>query len=131
MDEIDKEILAILTENSRLSNKEIGQLIHMTGQAVGNRITKMIENGTIKKFTIEINRQRTQFIRIYMDSNRFEAFEKMVNAHEEITSFCKISGQACYMVTAHFTDEALGEFIDELADWARYTIETVLSDRLD
>lgn len=41
MDIIDEQILAILKHNSKLSNKEIGEMVHLTGQAVGNRILKL------------------------------------------------------------------------------------------
>ncbi|WP_205757149.1 winged helix-turn-helix transcriptional regulator [Macrococcoides goetzii] len=52
MDYTDLKILKILRENSRLTNKEIGEKIHMISQAVGNRINQLIERGEISKFTI-------------------------------------------------------------------------------
>ncbi|MDA6151480.1 AsnC family transcriptional regulator, partial [Escherichia coli] len=38
IDQIDFQILRLLTENSRIQWKDLGEQIHMTGQAVGNRI---------------------------------------------------------------------------------------------
>ncbi|MDN6689735.1 MAG: AsnC family protein, partial [Lactococcus sp.] len=45
LDNIDHQILAYLKSNAKLTNKDIGQLIHMTGQAVGIRINKLIDAG--------------------------------------------------------------------------------------
>lgn len=40
IDSIDFQILQLLNKNARIQWKEIGGKIHMTGQAVGNRIKK-------------------------------------------------------------------------------------------
>ncbi len=40
IDSIDFQILQLLNKNARIQWKEIGEKIHMTGQAVGNRIKK-------------------------------------------------------------------------------------------
>jgi predicted HTH transcriptional regulator len=57
MDQIDEKILALLQENSRLTNKEIGAQVFLSGQAVGNRIGALIDAGIIEKFTISLNRK--------------------------------------------------------------------------
>lgn len=66
MDLQDKQILDLLMENSRLTNKEIGERIHMTGQAVGNRIIRLMEEGTLEKFTIKVHYETKQFIYLYI-----------------------------------------------------------------
>jgi Lrp/AsnC family leucine-responsive transcriptional regulator len=44
-----------MTKNARIQWKEIGEKIHMTGQAVGNRIKKMEDNGIIRTYSIVID----------------------------------------------------------------------------
>lgn len=129
MDDIDKQILAILSKNSRLTNKEIGQTIHMTGQAVGNRILNLQNKEIIKSFSININYQQTQFIKVYMDTNKFKEFERTMNTFLEVEAIFKTSGQACYMIISHFNEGDLADFIETLSKWARYSVETVISDR--
>lgn len=129
MDIIDQKILDILSQNSKLTNKEIGEMIHMTGQAVGNRILKLQERGIIQRFSIVINYPHTQYIRFFMDSNKYVAFETYVNTYPEVTSIQKVSGQACYMIVSHFTELNLAKFIEEISKWGRYSVETVLSDK--
>lgn len=129
MDNTDQQILAILKENSQLTNKEIGKIVHLTGQAVGTRITKLREKGRIARFSIDINYDQTQFIRVFMDSNRYTPFERTINTYSEVTSFYKVSGQACYMIIAHFKADQLAEFIETVSKWGRYSVETVVADR--
>ncbi|MBF2453691.1 Lrp/AsnC family transcriptional regulator [Listeria seeligeri] len=129
MDSMDKKIIEILQENSRLTNKEIGMMIHLTGQAVGNRIIKLVENGIIRKFSVEIEYPKTQFIRVFMDRNNFSDFEQFVNSYEAVSSIYKVSGQACYMVIGHFLDDSLNEFIQEISKYGRYSVEAVVADK--
>ena len=131
MDDIDEQILTLLEHNSRLSNKELGELVHLTGQAVGARILKLQEKGIIRRFTIERQRQQTQFIRIFMDNNRFTSFERTVNRFPEVSSLFKVSGQACYMIIAHFPETQLPVFIEEVSKWARYSVEVVVADKTE
>jgi Transcriptional regulators len=131
MDEIDKNILTLLKENSKLSNKEIGEKIFLTGQAVGNRITNMINSGIIEKFTISISDsyQETQFIRIFLNDSYFEKIEKLINQFEDIQDFYKVRGQACYVVVSHFSNDSLNHFIESLSKYARYSVESVISNK--
>ncbi|MTD41855.1 AsnC family transcriptional regulator [Erwinia sp. CPCC 100877] len=129
MDSIDEQILAILTENSRLTNKEIGAKIHLTGQAVGARILKLQEKGIIEHFSVKLKREHLQFIRVFMDSNRYASFEQTINTYAAVASIYKVSGQACYVIVAHFSQTELAAFIEELSKWGRYSVETVVADK--
>lgn len=129
MDSIDQEILTILMQNSQLTNKKIGEKIHMTGQAVGNRILKLQEKGLIHHFSIKINYPYTQFVRIFMDTPQFNQFEQLANSYKEVEAIYKVSGQACYMLICHFSQTSLSEFIEAISKWGRYSVETVVADK--
>jgi Lrp/AsnC family leucine-responsive transcriptional regulator len=129
MDSIDEQILAILTENSRLTNKEIGAKIHLTGQAVGARILKLQEKGIIDHFSVKLKHTQMQFIRVFMDSNRYAAFEQAVNTYSAVSAIYKVSGQACYVIIAHFSQAQLTAFIEEVSKWGRYSVEAVVADK--
>jgi len=131
MDQIDKQIIKLLQRNSRLTNKEIGKSIHLSGQAVGNRVNRLLDDSIISNFTIAINYDNTQYIRLFMNQPSFFTVEKIVNTFEEVTSFDKVSGQACYLIIAHFTPKRLNEFIETISKWARYNVETTLVNKLE
>ncbi|MFC3932191.1 Lrp/AsnC family transcriptional regulator [Streptococcus dentapri] len=126
MDQIDQQILNSLKSNSRLTNKEIGEAVHLTGQAVGNRIIKLQEEGLISAFSVNIHYPNQQFIMVYMDSNQFKTFEAFINSCPEIDEFYKVAGRACYLLKSHFSDDELKSFLEELTNWGRYNIESIL-----
>jgi Lrp/AsnC family transcriptional regulator, leucine-responsive regulatory protein len=47
LDEFDREILALLQKNNRLSQREIGEVVHLSSSAVNRRIVAMEEAGII------------------------------------------------------------------------------------
>jgi DNA-binding Lrp family transcriptional regulator len=53
VDEVDEKILQLLEQNSRATYVEIGHTIGLSEGAVRNRVQGLVENGVIKKFTIE------------------------------------------------------------------------------
>ena len=126
LDSIDHKILTILKNDSRLSHKEIGEMVHRTGQAVGQRIAKMQNEGLIQKYSIVIQHNATQFIRVMMQNNRFAEFEVFTQQFEQIESCFKVSGSACYMLVAHFEHSALNHFIEQLSDWGQYSVDSVV-----
>ncbi|WP_081301196.1 Lrp/AsnC family transcriptional regulator [Gilliamella sp. wkB178] len=87
MDKKDRAILDQLKINSRQSWKEIGNKVFLSGQAVGQRVYELQANNIIEKFTIKEKTEYTQFITIFMNSNQFELFEKIVKSFQEILEF--------------------------------------------
>jgi Lrp/AsnC family transcriptional regulator, leucine-responsive regulatory protein len=61
VDELSLKILALLQENSRMSNSEIGRQIGLSSPAVNDRIKKMERLGIIKKYTVEIDQKKLGF----------------------------------------------------------------------
>lgn len=55
LDSTDLLILDILSQNSRITMKELGKRVHLTGQAVSARVAKLEDNGVIEGYTIKVN----------------------------------------------------------------------------
>lgn len=75
LDHIDYQILQLLSENARIQWKDLGNQIHMTGQAVGNRIKKLEDNGVIHSYSLVVDELKlglsyTAFVIIYLQSDR-------------------------------------------------------------
>ncbi|MFB5193903.1 Lrp/AsnC family transcriptional regulator [Neobacillus sp. KR4-4] len=128
MDEIDFQILKLLKENSRRQWKEIGELIHMTGQAVGNRIRRMEEERIIEQYTISVNELKIgksiqAFIMVFLKSNRHLEFQNYLKENSDITEVHRISGEGCYMIKASISDQvALNKTLDDILKYANYRI---------
>lgn len=53
--EMDKCILDELSLNSGITMKELGEKVHLTGQAASARVMKLEDSGVIEGYTINVN----------------------------------------------------------------------------
>lgn len=128
IDNVDLQIIDILCENSKLSFKEIGEKIHLTGQAVGVRINKLIDEGIIKNFTVNINKEKlgikiTAMITIIMNSHEHSRLKKLIDSTDMIVEAFKISGDGCYLLRVETSsNEMLDSLLDEINQFANYRL---------
>ena len=55
MDKTDEQILQILRTDSRLAFVDIAKKVDLSEAAVRRRVSNLVKDGTIKKFTIEVD----------------------------------------------------------------------------
>lgn len=55
IDRIDRRIVEALIENARMSMREIGERVHLSGQAVRNRIDRLEEAGVLRRYTLNVD----------------------------------------------------------------------------
>ena len=122
MDKKDRAILNELRINSRQSWREIGEKVFLSSQAVGQRVQELLNNHSILRFTIKEQRNQLQFITIYMNTNQFESFEKLVKSYAEVSEFYKIIGDGCYLIVSQFDSNTLKLFLNKIENFARYKV---------
>lgn len=128
MDQIDFQILRILQENSRKSWKEIGELLHMSGQGIGNRIHRMENEGVIEKFTVIINDAKIgktiqAFITVFMKTTAHHHFHSYIRKNPAIIEAHKISGEGCYLLKASVSShEELNAMLDDILKYGNYRV---------
>lgn len=128
LDQTDIKILNLLKENSRLQWREIGELVHLTGQAVANRIKKMEQSGVIEKYTIISNNSKpgkslTAYITVFMKTSNHPAFIQFVKSNKAIVECHRISGDGCYLLKANVTNEEnLMCLLNKILDFGNYRL---------
>jgi Lrp/AsnC family leucine-responsive transcriptional regulator len=128
IDNVDLEIINILCKNSKLSFKEIGGEIHMTGQAVGIRINKLIDDGIIENFTINFNKEKLginiiAMIKVYMKTNDHGKIKKLIDNTDEIVEAFRVSADACYFLKVETgSNEVLNNLLDKINEYANYQL---------
>ncbi|MBW9151889.1 Lrp/AsnC family transcriptional regulator [Clostridium estertheticum] len=128
LDQTDIQILSLLTKNSRMQWQEIGEEVHLTGQAVKNRINKMEKSGVIKGYTVNINpemlgKNLTAFITIFMKTTDHLSFKKYINNNSLVTEAHRISGDGCYMLKLTASTQAeIVDFLDEILKYGNYKL---------
>ena len=62
IDNTDMHILKELTKNSRITMKELGEKVHLTGPATSARVAKLEDNGIIEGYTIKVNQVKMGYL---------------------------------------------------------------------
>jgi Lrp/AsnC family transcriptional regulator, leucine-responsive regulatory protein len=128
LDNIDFQILRLLSENSRIQWKDLGEQIHMTGQAVGNRIKKLEESGVIKAYSLIVDEMKlglsyTAFVIIYMKTANHDSFIRFVHDRNEVLEVHRVSGEGCYHLKIKVkSQDQLNLFLNDLLEYGNYSI---------
>jgi len=132
IDELDRKILEMLKKNARLQWREIGEEIHLTGQAVGERVRRLIANNVITGFHAAVHEnfhdeKRTDFVSVIMTSSNHQRFVSMIQEIDEITELYRISGNSCYMLKVECnSQDELNEILEKLLSYANYSLNSVV-----
>ena len=135
LDNIDVQILRLLSENSRIQWKDLGEQIHMTGQAVGNRIKKLEDSGVIKAYSIIVDEMKlglsfTAFVIIYMKTSNHDPFLRFIQQRKEVVEAHRVSGEGCYhMKVKVTTQEQLNLFLNEILEFGNYALYLSIQER--
>lgn len=115
--------------------KELGEKVHMTGQATTNRVLRLEEKEIIKGYTTLLDHNKLgyvvhAFITIFMHDFNHKSFLLFTEKQGQfIVHNFKISGDGCYLIEARFpSNEELDTFLNELNQIANYKLSLVIND---
>lgn len=134
IDQTDQLILDMLSENSRISMKELGEKVHLTGAAAAARVMKLLDNGVITSCSIEVNQLKIgypvhTFINIFIPDISHHSYLDFLLKHPEyVINNYKVSGEGCYLLEGRFpSNEMLDNFLTGLNKYANYKLSIVIS----
>lgn len=128
LDTTDLAILNLLKENSRRQWREIGELVHLTGQAVAMRIRRMEELGIIEGYTVKLNNDKlgkplVAFITVFMKDTNHASFQTFIKQEELIMEVHRISGEGCYWLKAQLRSQVeLNHLLNKLLLYGNYRL---------
>ncbi|MCG7218215.1 Lrp/AsnC family transcriptional regulator [Paenibacillus mucilaginosus] len=133
MDQTDSHILAELSKNSRITMKELGGKVHLTGQAAASRVAKLEDTGVIEGYSIKINQSKLgcfmhTFITISTNTHNHQPLLSYIKKQEHyIINNYKISGDGCYLLECRFpSNEHVDQFLVGLSEHANYKLSIVI-----
>jgi len=96
IDLIDLKILEELKSNSRISFNDISKKIDKTEATVRRRVKKLLDDGTIKRFTVEYNidtkEKVSATVKIIPDFKEIKRILRELSEVDEITNIWRLSG---------------------------------------
>ncbi len=133
LDNTDLLILDKLSKNSRITMKELGEKVHLTGQATSVRVAKLEDIGIIEGYTIKINQVKMGYvihamISVITQSTYHDPYLTYINSQEDyVINNYKISGDSCYLLECKFpSNEVLDEFLIGLNKYVNYKLSIVI-----
>ncbi|QIZ08089.1 Lrp/AsnC family transcriptional regulator [Priestia megaterium] len=134
LDSTDIRIIDELSKNSRITMKELGEKVHLTGQAASARVAKLEDKGIIEGYSIKVNQAKMGYsvhaiIHIYTKSTNHQPYLSFVKKQEHyVINNYKISGESCYLLECKFpSNEILDEFLTSLSNFVSYKLSIVIS----
>ncbi|MZQ83020.1 AsnC family transcriptional regulator [Paenibacillus sp. 5J-6] len=129
IDDIDLRILYALLDNALLTHKEIGESVHLTGQAVGARIRKLQDLGVIEGYTLRWNPEKIglnihAFLTVFIYSNQsHQAFRSFVQLAESVKEVHRVGGEGCYWLRIRTNvSSELNKLLEEVLRYGNYKL---------
>jgi len=125
LDATDRAILALLQDNARISNAEMGRRIGLATSAVHQRVRKLEERGIILGYAARVDPRSTGFALAAFvmirtgDGARSEEITAQLKAVPEVLEVHRVVGDDCFFVKVRVRGP------DELANLLDHTIQRI------
>ena len=122
LDKIDRQILALLRENARMSNLELAESVNLSPTPCARRVKQLEDAGIITGYSVttdprKLGYQLSVYIAISMDKHtaeRFSNFEKKLRDFPEVVS--------CSIVTGRSEDYLIKALVKDMAHYEEFLL---------
>jgi Lrp/AsnC family leucine-responsive transcriptional regulator len=120
LDPVDIQILQLLQENARMTNKEIGEKLHKTATPINDRVRRLQDMGVIKRYVAvldhdKIHRGLMAFTHVQLKDHSKDIlgnFERQIIQSPEVLECYHLSGAADFLLKVAVRDlKAYHEFL--------------------
>ncbi len=133
LDKLNWKILVELQKNARISYKEIGDKIGLTGPAVAERILKLEEKGIIKGYTTKIDLSKigyslTAIVNFRFHPGNLDRFLKHLKSIPEVFECNRITGSDSMIIKVAIKEpKHLETLVNGFIEFGSPTTSIVLS----
>ena len=133
IDDVDRQILALLKDDARISLKSMAEHTYLSSTAVSARIEKLERAGYIQGYYTKINPAKfgldiKAFISLELEPIQKKDFYPCIRSCENVVQCSCITGEYSMLIEVLFaTTAALDKFINELQHFGRTKTQIVFS----
>ncbi|NLI61629.1 MAG: Lrp/AsnC family transcriptional regulator [Clostridiales bacterium] len=129
LDETDRAIIRLLTQNARMSYVDIGEAVGLSRVAVKARIDALENKGIIEEYTTIINPQKigsaiSSYYEIEVEHTSYREVVEILNSDDRITQIYQVSGKNKLHVHAVTQDS---EEMESLLSEVMYKLPGIIS----
>lgn len=133
LDNIDCRILDVLSENARMSLKELAQAVGLSSPSAAERLRRLEERGVVEGFTIAVDPVAIGYplqaiVRVRPMPGHLHSVERMIQETPEVIECDKVTGDDCFI--ARLVVRSIGELdrvLDKIAERAQTNTSLVKS----
>jgi len=133
LDDYARNLLHALQEDARLSYADLGRRVGLSPSATAERLRRMKEDGVIRGYTVEIDREALglpilAYIRMTCEGQRYQPFLKFVQTMAEVRECHHVTGGEAFIL--QITTASIAELektIERLLPYGIPTTSIVLS----
>ncbi|QKG84473.1 Lrp/AsnC family transcriptional regulator [Kroppenstedtia pulmonis] len=133
MDDIDRRILELLQEDSRITIIHLSKKLNLSRPSVNERLRRLQENGVIQGFTARISPEKigkSTLVIIQIGNLKIECrrFEEMIKEETDILECHRVTGTNSYFMKAVVAStKDLESLVDRLIPFGQLNTSVVLS----
>lgn len=137
LDELDRKILDLLTQNARYTYSELGERLGLSRVAIKNRMDALEERGIIEGYTVIVNPQKlgsavSCYYELEARPDALPEILRRLEACPTVTQIYRVTGGGCLHIHAVAADQEelerlMNEVLDRLPGVEKLTTRVILS----
>ena len=133
IDEIDRQILACLVEDARMSLKVLSGRVGLSSPSTAERLKRLEEKGMIEGYAARVNLAALGYtlqalVRVRPLPGLLQKVDKYIQAMPECIESDKVTGEDCFVIRLVVRSiEQLDTLLDGLAEYAQCNTSIVKS----
>ena len=119
LDEVNRRILTLLSEDPRQSAVELARKVGMSAPAVRERVAKLEETGVIRGYRLDVDPAAlglpvTAWVRVRPGPGQIPKIVELAARVPEVSECHRISGEDCFLMKVHVAAiDALEDVLDK------------------
>lgn len=139
VDDIDRQILALLADDGRLPFATVGQRVGLSASAVKRRVDRLLDDGLLAGFSVVLDPAASRwptmaFVELYCDGKTSpDGIRRAVSRHAEVVGAYTVTGDADALLLVRARDTAhLEQAVEKIReqDFVLRTRTTLVLSRL-
>jgi Lrp/AsnC family transcriptional regulator, leucine-responsive regulatory protein len=133
IDDVNRQLLAELQQDARLTLAELGRRIGLSPPAVAERLGRLERAGVVAGYRAEIDPRAlgltlTAIVRVRPSPGQLANVASLAQRTPEVVECLRVTGEDCFVMTAHVRDVGhLEEVIDRFVPIGQTTTSLVQS----
>jgi Lrp/AsnC family leucine-responsive transcriptional regulator len=133
IDELDQKIIRILSQDARISLKELAADVNLSAPSTSARVKRLEEKGVITGFSVDVDPAALGYalqaiVRFRTLPGKLHVVEKLIDEIPEVSECDKITGDDCFIARIHLRSiEQLDDILERISDKAETNTAIVRS----